>query len=110
MVSEVLPALTDIVLISVFGHIDDEELSSTWETAYFDDDEVRSSNTTLCLPVSDSLKVAQLLNSKAIVLRLTQGSQEAGFLASFCPLSKFPTVVLIKCVEQSVPLRPIDIN
>ncbi|KAK9860911.1 UBX protein [Penicillium brevicompactum] len=58
---------------------DDEELSSTWESAYFGDDEI-----------------AQAVNAKAVVLRLTAGSQEAGFLASFCPVSKFPTVVLIK--------------
>ncbi|KAJ5154187.1 uncharacterized protein N7500_009626 [Penicillium coprophilum] len=58
---------------------DDEELSSQWENAYFGVDEV-----------------AQALNAKAVVLRLTAGSQEAGFLASFCPISKFPTVVLIK--------------
>ncbi|KAJ5335329.1 hypothetical protein N7452_007732 [Penicillium brevicompactum] len=57
---------------------DDEELSSTWESAYFGDDEI-----------------AQAVNAKAVVLRLTAGSQEAGFLASFCPVSKFPTVVLI---------------
>ncbi|KAJ5780973.1 hypothetical protein N7457_006133 [Penicillium paradoxum] len=57
----------------------DEELSSTWETDYFGDHEL-----------------AQVLNAKAVVLRLTEGSQEAGFLASFCPISKFPTVVLIK--------------
>ncbi|CAG8159435.1 unnamed protein product [Penicillium olsonii] len=58
---------------------DEEELSSAWEDAYFGDNEV-----------------AQALNAKAVVLRLTAGSQEAGFLASFCPVSKFPTVVLIK--------------
>lgn len=52
-----------------------------------------------CLTVSDSLQVAQALNAKAVVLRLTAGSQEAGFLASFCPISKFPTVVLIKCAQ-----------
>lgn len=49
---------------------------------------------------SDFLQVVQALNAKAVVLRLTAGSQEAGFLASFCPISKFPTVVLIKCVQS----------
>ncbi|CAI7668759.1 unnamed protein product [Penicillium bialowiezense] len=58
---------------------DDEELSSTWESTYFGDDEI-----------------AQAVNAKAVVLRLIAGSPEAGFLASFCPVSKFPTVVLIK--------------
>ncbi|OQD80839.1 hypothetical protein PENANT_c031G06193 [Penicillium antarcticum] len=58
---------------------DDSELSSTWEDSHFNDKEV-----------------VEALNAKAIVLRLTAGSQEAGFLTSFCPISKFPTVVLIK--------------
>ncbi|KAJ5555572.1 hypothetical protein N7461_004042 [Penicillium sp. DV-2018c] len=57
---------------------DDEELSSTWEETYFGDEEV-----------------VQALDAKAVVLRLTAGSQEAGFLASFCPITKFPTVILI---------------
>ncbi|CAG8905339.1 unnamed protein product [Penicillium egyptiacum] len=71
-------AVRDVKAVTCFVR-DDEELSSQWEDAYFGDDEV-----------------AQALNAKAVVLRLTAGSQEAGFLASFCPISKFPTVVLIK--------------
>ncbi|CAG8936181.1 unnamed protein product [Penicillium salamii] len=71
-------AVTEAKAVTCFVR-DDEELSSTWEDTYFGDNEV-----------------AQALNAKAVVLRLTAGSQEAGFLASFCPISKFPTVVLIK--------------
>ncbi|KAJ5967387.1 hypothetical protein N7501_003635 [Penicillium viridicatum] len=71
-------AVRDAKAVTCFVR-DDEELSSQWEDAYFGDDEV-----------------AQALNAKAVVLRLTAGSQEAGFLAPFCPISKFPTVVLIK--------------
>ncbi|KAJ6145958.1 hypothetical protein N7497_007940 [Penicillium chrysogenum] len=71
-----------MLLISGLGYTDDEELSSQWEDEYFGDEEV-----------------ARALNAKAVVLSLTAGSQEAGFLASFCPISKFPTVVLIKCVQ-----------
>ncbi|KAJ5198304.1 uncharacterized protein N7498_007421 [Penicillium cinerascens] len=58
---------------------DDEPLSSTWEKEYLTDDEV-----------------APVLDAKAVLLRLTAGSQEAGFLTSFCPVSKFPTAVVIK--------------
>ncbi|KAJ5520530.1 hypothetical protein N7463_000983 [Penicillium fimorum] len=71
-------AVRDAKAVSCFVR-DDDELSSQWENAYFGDDEV-----------------ARALNAKAVVLRLTAGSQEAGFLAPFCPISKFPTVVLIK--------------
>ncbi|QQK47870.1 UBX [Penicillium digitatum] len=71
-------AVRDAKAVACFVR-DDEELSSQWEVTYFGDD-----------------GVAQALNAKAVVLRLSAGSQEAGFLASFCPISKFPTVVLIK--------------
>ncbi|KAJ5816800.1 hypothetical protein N7447_009033 [Penicillium robsamsonii] len=71
-------AVRDAKAVTCFVR-DDEELSSQWENAYFGDDEV-----------------ARALNAKAVVLRLTAGSQEAGFLAPFCPISKFPTVILIK--------------
>ncbi|RMJ22759.1 UBX domain protein [Aspergillus sp. HF37] len=56
------------------------EQCSQWESEYFGEDE----------------QFAQSLEAKAVILRLTAGSQEAGFLASFCPISKYPTVVIIK--------------
>ncbi|PYH33059.1 UBX domain protein [Aspergillus neoniger CBS 115656] len=59
---------------------DDEQTSTEWEESYFTFDE----------------ELSQLLQSKAVLLRFTKGSQEAGFLASFCPIVKFPTVVVIK--------------
>ncbi|KAJ5233675.1 uncharacterized protein N7469_005441 [Penicillium citrinum] len=58
---------------------DDAELSSTWEEDYFADSEI-----------------VQALCDKAITLRLAAGSQEAGFLTSFCPISSYPTVIVIK--------------
>ncbi|XRM43207.1 hypothetical protein ABZX51_006404 [Aspergillus tubingensis] len=59
---------------------DDEQTSIEWEESYFTFDE----------------ELSQLLQSRAVLLRFTKGSQEAGFLASFCPIVKFPTVVVIK--------------
>ncbi|GKZ20486.1 hypothetical protein AbraIFM66951_002657 [Aspergillus brasiliensis] len=59
---------------------DDEQTSTEWEDNYFTFDE----------------ELSQLLQSRAVLLRFTKGSQEAGFLASFCPIVKFPTVVVIK--------------
>ncbi|KAI9039127.1 UBX domain protein [Aspergillus affinis] len=58
---------------------DDSETSSTWENDYFTDSEF-----------------LQLLESKSVLLQLTKDSQEAGFLTSFCPVTKFPAVVVIK--------------
>ncbi|PYH80766.1 hypothetical protein BO82DRAFT_355243 [Aspergillus uvarum CBS 121591] len=59
---------------------DDEQTSNTWEDNYFTGDE----------------EFARLLETRAVLLRITKDSQEAGFLTSFCPIVKFPTVVVIK--------------
>ncbi|KAJ5116410.1 hypothetical protein N7456_000758 [Penicillium angulare] len=54
---------------------DDAQASSTWEQEYL---------------------LTPALETNAILLRIIAGSQEAGFLTSFCPIAKFPTVVVIK--------------
>ncbi|EAW09228.1 UBX domain protein [Aspergillus clavatus NRRL 1] len=59
---------------------DDEETSTLWEDEYFVDDG----------------QLAQSLQTKSVLLRLTKDSNEAGFLTSFCPIVRFPTVVVIK--------------
>ncbi|RAL10560.1 UBX domain protein [Aspergillus homomorphus CBS 101889] len=59
---------------------DDEQTSSTWEDDYFTGDE----------------EFSRLLETRAVLLRIAKDSQEAGFLTSFCPIVKFPTVVVIK--------------
>lgn len=59
---------------------DDEENSNIWEEEYFKDDE----------------QFARLLGTRSVVLRLMKGSDEAGFLTSFCPIVRFPAVVVIK--------------
>ncbi|KAJ5772156.1 hypothetical protein N7520_002685 [Penicillium odoratum] len=57
---------------------DDTQMSLTWEEEYFAGEEI-----------------AQTLDAKAVALRITAGSQEAGFLTSICPIVKFPTVIVI---------------
>ncbi|KAJ6115020.1 hypothetical protein N7486_000798 [Penicillium sp. IBT 16267x] len=57
---------------------DDTQTSSTWEEEYFSGEEI-----------------AQTLDAGAVLLRITAGSQEAGFLTSLCPITKFPTVIVI---------------
>ncbi|RHZ47292.1 UBX domain protein [Aspergillus thermomutatus] len=52
---------------------DDEEASCVWEDEYFKDDEVNPS-----------------------MMAIAVGSDEAGFLTSFCPIVRFPAVVVIK--------------
>ncbi|KAE8379222.1 hypothetical protein BDV26DRAFT_260022 [Aspergillus bertholletiae] len=58
---------------------DDDPTSSLWEEEYFTDQDF-----------------AQVLESRSVLLRLTKDSQEATFLTSFCPVTKFPAVVVIK--------------
>ncbi|KAJ5726385.1 uncharacterized protein N7483_007742 [Penicillium malachiteum] len=58
---------------------DDAQTSFTWEEEYFSDE-----------------RIAPALDTNAVLLRITAGSQEAGFLTSFCPIAKLPTVVVIK--------------
>ncbi|KAJ5639719.1 uncharacterized protein N7484_007581 [Penicillium longicatenatum] len=57
---------------------DENQTSSTWEEEYFAGEEI-----------------AQILDAGAVLLRITAGSQEAGFLTSLCPIAKFPTVIVI---------------
>jgi hypothetical protein len=40
--------------------------------------------------------IAELVEAETVALRLNAGSQEAGFLSSFCPIKSVPTVVSIK--------------
>ncbi|GKZ94803.1 hypothetical protein AnigIFM59636_008533 [Aspergillus niger] len=76
---------------------DAEQASTEWEESYFTfDEEVCSTFDTHISASANATQLAQLLQSRAVLLRFTKGSQEAGFLASFCPIVKFPTVVVIK--------------
>ncbi|TDZ31574.1 UBX domain-containing protein 4 [Colletotrichum spinosum] len=58
---------------------DEQEESQKWENEYLTDG-----------------SVATLLETEAVALRLTKGSEEAGFLAAIFPLPNTPTVVVIK--------------
>lgn len=57
-------------------------------------------------------QVSKLLKEKAVVLRLNAGSQEAGFLSSFCPVGDIPTLVVVKYVLLSLlrGLRLINVK
>ncbi|OJD16894.1 hypothetical protein AJ78_02992 [Emergomyces pasteurianus Ep9510] len=58
---------------------DDNDESAKWQNEYLPDEEI-----------------APLMKSKTISLRIQAGSVEAGYLASFCPISRVPTLVVIK--------------
>ncbi|KFZ20734.1 hypothetical protein V502_03013 [Pseudogymnoascus sp. VKM F-4520 (FW-2644)] len=57
---------------------DDGEETTTWENDFLKDPEI-----------------ANLISSKAILLRLLSPSEEASFLAQICPIVKLPTLVVI---------------
>ncbi|KAL5337569.1 hypothetical protein BJX70DRAFT_232868 [Aspergillus crustosus] len=59
---------------------DDGETSSTWRDEYFTGDE----------------QFSQLLDARSVLLCIAKDSPEAGFLASVCPVSQYPTVVVIR--------------
>ncbi|TVY67397.1 UBX domain-containing protein [Lachnellula suecica] len=58
---------------------DDGEESKKWETEFLEQPELKAS-----------------LVDQTVLLRLTAGSQEAGYLAAIFPLPKTPTIVVIK--------------
>ncbi|KAL4906898.1 hypothetical protein BDW74DRAFT_176499 [Aspergillus multicolor] len=56
------------------------ETSSTWQEEYFHGDE----------------EFTQLLETRSVLLRIAKDSPEAGFLAPICPVTKYPTVIMIR--------------
>ena len=96
------------------GATDDTPKSSQWEEEYFMDEQVCNECYSmhyiyiyiyLRFLVNQRLhQLAPLLQDKSVTLRLEAGTQEAGFLTSFCPISTFPAVVIIMYV-WSLPHR-----
>lgn len=83
--------------------LDDDRESSEWENEWLQEEQVRGANnscpyTEIVLLIDH--KVAQVLTTKAVVLRLQAGSQEAGFLAAFCPVNEVPILVIIQYARQ----------
>ncbi|TKA72161.1 hypothetical protein B0A49_03920 [Cryomyces minteri] len=63
---------------------DDSEASAIWEDKW-----IRNGN------------LKDLISQKAVLLRIQQGSQEAGFLEAFCPITRVPALIFI-CNGQLV--------
>lgn len=79
---------------------DGAQESSLWEEDYLQDDTVYA-----CAHCSTKTWLIQafgqinpLLSSKAVLLRVESGSQEAGYLSAFCAVSTVPTLVVIQYV------------
>ncbi|EGE09558.1 UBX domain-containing protein [Trichophyton equinum CBS 127.97] len=58
---------------------DDGQLSNLWENNYLRDE-----------------RIVRLITTNAVALRLIEGSQEAEFLSTFCPVNESPTLIVIK--------------
>lgn len=69
-------ALKEQKLVSCFVYQEDDPRSTTWETTY--------------LPSARSL-----IAEETVLLRVKLGTQEAGFLSAFCPITSAPTLVVI---------------
>ncbi|KAF3482331.1 uncharacterized protein GIQ15_05090 [Arthroderma uncinatum] len=59
--------------------LDNGSLSLIWERDYLRDE-----------------RIVRLITANAVALRLVEGSQEAEFLSTFCPVNESPTLVVIK--------------
>lgn len=93
---------TDQVADGLDCRTDDAPESLQWEKEYIADDEVASLSSSSSLPREPCEPTdpadCTVMKDNAVALRLAAGSQEPGFLASFCPITKLPTVVAIRCV------------
>ncbi|KAL9120411.1 MAG: hypothetical protein Q9187_003034 [Circinaria calcarea] len=72
--------------------------SAIWENEYLRNDEASIPSRALPYITYTFRQIVEQLRMKAVVLRIQEGSQEAEFLAAFCPLSTSPTLVVIKYV------------
>ena len=77
-------AIQEQKLVACFVRQDNEE-SELWENEWLCDSTRHLSGRSL----------GNALDEKAVILRITFGSQEATFLNSFCPVSRSPTLAII---------------
>ncbi|KAM3421857.1 hypothetical protein BST61_g2234 [Cercospora zeina] len=73
-------ALAEQKLVACFIHSDNEE-SQKWERQW--------------LGIGRRPAAIDIWATKAVILKLPYGSQEAGFLNAFCPITSSPTLVII---------------
>ena len=77
-------AIQEQKLVACFIRQDNEE-SELWENEWLCDATRHISGRSL----------GDVLGEKAVILRIVFGSQEAGFLSSFCPVSQAPALAII---------------
>ncbi|KAK4495039.1 hypothetical protein PRZ48_013366 [Zasmidium cellare] len=83
-------AITEQKLVACFIRQDDNEESRTWEEQWFGQKPHSSSSEAWTGGMGD------VFATKAVLLRIEYGSQEAQFLNAFCPITKAPTFVIIQ--------------
>lgn len=82
-------AISEGKLVACFIHEPDNEESRKWEEEW-----LGQSSRTVSVG-TQSYTTGDVFASRAVVLRLQFGSQEANFLNAFCPITKAPTSVVI---------------
>lgn len=83
-------AITEQKLVACFVRQDDNEDSRTWEEEWLGQRPRTTSDERF------NPGMGEIFATKAVVLRLEYGSQEANFLNAFCPITRAPTFVVIR--------------
>lgn len=76
-------------LVACFVRQDDDYWSQIWEDHWLKNGREHAED------ASEGPTVGDMVNEKAVLLRLDFGSKEAGFLGAFCKIEKAPTLVII---------------
>ncbi|EGP82588.1 uncharacterized protein MYCGRDRAFT_51417 [Zymoseptoria tritici IPO323] len=80
-------AITEQKLVAVFIYSTTDSNSQTWEQEYLCKEPLQAAN--------DATALGDRFAEKAVMLKIEYGSQEAGFLSAFCPITAAPTFVVI---------------
>ncbi|KEY65516.1 hypothetical protein S7711_08751 [Stachybotrys chartarum IBT 7711] len=80
--------------------------SEKWENEFLQDDAVSMNLIPPYKHVTDPCQLNELIKNAAVALRLTAGSEEAGYLAQIFPLPQTPTIVIMKNGELKEYIVP----
>jgi chemotaxis protein histidine kinase CheA len=85
LTSGISRAVQENKLVVCFVRADEDETSTVWEDEWLQNSSDDNSTTSF----------GDLLSTRAVMLRLNYGTQEANFLNAFCKITEAPTLVII---------------
>ncbi|KAK4608827.1 hypothetical protein CLAFUW4_14802 [Fulvia fulva] len=83
-------AITEGKFVACFIRQNDNEESRTWEEEWLGQGRRTSSREHETMQ-----NMSDVFSTRAVILRIELGSQEAGFLSAFCPIDQAPTFIVI---------------